>query len=456
MRIVERGIFGLGQALVMMSAACAVAPVESENVLLPRRQKSPTKEVELSASSKELSSTSILGRVVDSADLPLPNREIVLADRQGKRIEVTSDARGEFRATGVTVPYDLLLRLPHGEGILPLAFFGLRTERPQLRVDTNEGAPRVSSQSLRVGVSLPACPAGAGPCWVTLVSVSPSGSGLTSAAYAEGTSPAAFDVEHVFAALPRPDESLNVHVLAGDALSTQYAYAYQGNVQASPGERTSLAMTRLSAIPPGGYVTVEARGASASEAWQWMLSTELQLGEGVTIPMRFEMSSRLTMRLPTFAGASWRVAAWAEGESAAPVAPSLRAWSGTLGLSATSVLLEVPPPALTAPTLATVDSSNDVLISWTGGSGLAVAEFADAQFANSQFRAFTTESEIRLSRLEALGIPRPQSGDYLLELRTLPSATLDDGLSETRNLGHENLDVPGGSTRQRLSVRIAP
>lgn len=455
-------------ASVVVGCADDSARVGPAAVVMPPRTVPPAapESPAPAAPTSELPTIDVGGRVVDDLEQPVVGRPIVVVDRSGKRFEVMTDEEGGFHAMGVVVPYDLLVtQAPSGAVITPLIYLGLKRENPRIEVFERTGATeRAASQPLRIGVKLPPCRATSGACWVSVVSASASGTGGTAGSYTEGAQTAVYELDHAFQeAAPRRDESIDVHVLVGDADYTQYAYARVPHVPAHPGEPMDLGMTAPLPVASGDPVTVAGRATSLPEGWQWTLTSQLELLGGATIPLRYEWSPSSALRLPLLPGATWRAAAWAQHPPAAErpyFHRSLQAWSGTLPLTATNVALDLPlAPETIRPALEGTLSRRGLGLAWSAASpGLASVVLVDVARGQQRFRAFTSDAEIGLQRLEALGLARLDPGDHVFDLTTTPGATVDELTQPDERQRRHRFDshVPGATTYQRFRFQVTP
>jgi hypothetical protein len=402
----------------------------------------------------------VAGRVADDGDTPVVGRSITLVDRRGKRQEVLTDEEGGFYVRGVATPYDVLVdAAPSGAVITPLVFLGLQRAQPRLEVFERHGTTqRPPSQPLRVGVKLPPCRAAGGSCWVSVVSASASGGGATAISYTAATETALLELEHAWREKTlRPSESLQVHVLAGDAEYTQYAYTRLMQVAARPGESTDLGMLLAAPVPSTEPVTMTGHTEGLPEGWQWTLSSQLELPGGAEMSLRYDWLPSSSMRLPVLAGATWHVGAWVQ-HPPTPERPyfhrSSQAWSGTLPLTTTNIALDVPTaPEVIRPAMEGTFSRRALGLAWDGHApALASVVLSDLRRGKQRFRAFTAAPEISLARLEALGLPRLEPGEHVIDLATTPGATVDE-LTEpdpVQRRDRFDVHVSGGTTYQRF------
>lgn len=417
-------------------------------------------EARADARAPEPPAIDVAGRVADERDAPVVGRSITLVDRRGKRQETLTDEEGGFYVKAVAAPYDLLVdAAPSGAVITPLVFLGLARARPRLEVFERQGStPRPAPQPLRVGVKLPSCRAIDGSCWVSVVSASPSGGGGSAISYTSGTDTALLEVDHSWREETlRPSEALEVHVLAGDADYTQYAYARLAHVPARPGEPTDVGMLVPAPVASSDPVSMTGHSEGCPEGWQWTLASQLELPGGAELSLRYDWLPSSSMRLPVLPGATWRVGAWVQ-HPPTPERPyfhrSSQAWSGTLPLGTTNVALDVPTaPEVIRPAMEGTLSRRALGLAWDGHApALASLVLADLGRGKQRFRAFTASPEISLARLDALGLPRLEPGEHVIDLTTTPGATVDELTDPDPLQRRDRFDVhvAGGTTYQRF------
>lgn len=434
---------------------------------LPRPARTPAPAgppAESDAQAPEPPTIDVGGRVVDDLEGAIVGRPITVVDGRGKRQEVLTDEDGGFYAMGVVPPYDVLVeQAPSGAVITPLVFLGLRRRDPRLEVFERLGStPRPAAQPLRIGVKLPPCRATEGACWVAVVSASPSGGGGTAGSYVDGTDHAVYDLDHSWReTTTRPAETIDVHVLVGDAEYTQYAYAHVTRVPIHPGEPSDLGVTVPSPVASTEPVAVSGHTSGMAEGWQWTLASQLELPGGAAIALRYDWSAASSMRLPSLPGATWRVGAWAQ-HPPTPDRPyfhrSSQAWSGSLPLTAANVALDVPvAPEPIRPEMEGTLSRRGVGLAWDGDApALASVVVVDLARGKQCFRAFTSEPELALRRLEALGLPRLEPGEHVLDLTTKPGAIVDEVAEPDEHTRRSRADVhvPGRATYQRFRFLV--
>jgi hypothetical protein len=420
----------------------------------------------MDAQPPELPAFDVAGRLVDDAESPVVGRALAIVDHLGRRQEVLTDEDGGFQAAGVAPPYDLLVEAaPSGAVTTPVVFLGLGRADPRLEVFERQGpAPRAEPQPIRVGVNLPPCRSADVGCWVSVVTSSPSGGGGTAGSYTAGTESAVYDVEHAFrTAVVGANETIDVHVLVGDADYTHYAYAHLDHVAARPGEPTEARALRPAPVASSEPVSVAAGSNGAPDGWDWTLASELELSGGALIPLRYEWAAASSMRLPLLPGATWHVGAWIQ-HPPTPDRPwfhrSAQVWSGTLPLATTDVALDVPgvPEPLRPEVEGTLSRRARALVWGAQPPSLASVVLLDLASGQQRVRAFTTDAEVSLRRVEALGLPRIAQGPHVLDLTTTPGATVDELTDPDAQRRKDRFDVhvAGGTTYQRFRFVVTP
>lgn len=450
-------------ALGAAASSCADedARVGSSDVPRPARKLAPAGPApEADGHPPEPKTIDVGGRVVDDLDGAIVGRPITVVDGRGKRQEVLTDEDGGFWAMGVVPPYDVLVeQAPAGAVITPLVYLGLRRADPRFEVFERQGiTSRPAAQPIRVGVKLPPCRATEGSCWVSVVSASPSGGGATAGSYVDGTDHAVFDLDHAWReATTRPAETIELHVLVGDAEYTQYAYAHLSRVAVRPGEPTDLGVVVPAAVDSTEPVAIAGHTSGMPEGWQWTLASQVELPGGAAVALRYDWTAASSMRLPDLPGATWRVGAWAQ-HPPTPERPyfhrSSQAWSGTLPLSTTNVALDVPvAPEPIHPSIEGTLSRRGTGLSWDGHApALASVVLVDLARGKQRFRAFTSEAEISFRRLEDLGLPRLEPGEHVFDLTTTPGAIVDELTEPDEHARRSRADVhvAGATTYQRF------
>jgi len=449
------------------ASSCAddAARVAASDVPRPARTLAPAAPAaDADAQVPELPTVDVGGRVVDDLEGAIVGRPITVVDRRGKRQEVLTDEDGGFYAMGVAPPYDVLVeQAPAGAVITPLVFLGLHRKDPRLEVFERQGTTtRPAAQPIRIGVKLPPCRATEGSCWVSVVSASPSGGGGTAGSYVDGTENAVYDLDHAWREVTtRLAETIDVHVLVGDAEYTQYSYTHLIRVPVHPGEPTDLGVVVPMPVDSTEPVAVAGHTSGMPEGWQWTLASQLELPGGAAISLRYDWSAASSMRLPNLPGATWRVGAWAQ-HPPTPDRPyfhrSSQAWSGTLPLSTTNVALDVPvAPEPIRPAMEGTLSRRSMGLAWHGPApALASVVLVDLARGKQRFRAFTSEPEIALRRLEALGLGRLEPGEHVFDLTTTPGAIVDELAEPDEHARRSRTDVhvPGSTTYQRFRFLV--
>ena len=418
-------------------------------------------------SGAERSAIDVRGRLVDDLHAPVFARSIVIADARGRRFEVVTDTDGAFHAAGVLAPYDLhVAQAPSGSTLTPVVYLGLHRPDPRLEVfERNGPSTYPESQLLRVRVKLPSCPVSSRPCWVSVVSASASGGGAMASSYGAGGELAVLDVTHAFQApTPLVGETIAVHVLAGDSHYAQYAYARVGpNVPARPGESADLGITTPLAIDSGAPVTILGRGATLPSGWQWSTACQLELPGGGTIALRYEASPSTTLKLPHLPGATWSVVAWGQNlpdEGDPYSSRASQAWSGALPLTATQVAIGLPAaPEPLYPAPGGELARHGLGVGWkTVDNGLSMVALVDLARSKQRLLAYTSGAELPVDRLDALGVGRLDPGTHVMDLTTIPAATVDDLTQPNDRLRLPRFDhhVPGALTYQRFRFVVTP
>ena len=461
-------------ALIPVAAAISCADdsavVAPPPVAAPARTRAPAGAAapgaDAGAPAPQLPAVDVAGRVVDDAANAVVGRSIVIVDRRGMREEVMTDEGGGFHAGAVSPPYDVLVdAAPSGAVTTPLVFFGLVRADPHLEVFEAQGpVTHPAPQTVHVGVKLPRCRDADAGCWISVVTSSPNGGGGTAGSYVEGTADAAFDLEHAWRSpAVDPNETIDVHVLVGDAEYTQYAYGHVVGLAPKAGAAMDAGVVIPVPVPASEPVSVAAGMNGAPDGWEWTLASELELAGGTTLALRYEFSTTSAMRLPLLPGATWHVGAWVQ-HPPTPDRPwfhrSAQAWSGTLPLSTTNIALDVPAvPEPLRPTIEGAFSRRARAFVWDDHApALASVVLVDLATGQQRFRAFTTEPQLSLRRLEALGVRRIAQGAHVLDLTTTPGATVDE-LTDPDDLHRRDrfdVHVTGGSTYQRFQFVVTP
>lgn len=406
------------------------------------------------------------GRVVDTFEAPIIGRPVTVVDGRGKRQEILTDEGGGFFAMGVVPPYDVAVAMaPSGTVITPLVYLGLTRRDPKIEVfEGGEPLPLPQSQSLVVAVMLPPCRVVKGACWVSLASASATGSGANAASYTRGGVAAVYTIDHAWSEkTTRPNEKIDVHVLAGNAEYTQYAYARVVDVPARPGETTDIGGTAPLPVEVTEPVIITGHATAMPAGWDFTLSSRLGLPGGAAIALRYDLSARSVLRLPLVPGATWNVGAWAQPPPA-PERPQFHrssyAWSGAVPVTATSLTLDVPmAPEPIRPALEASLSSHGIGLAWDGTTqALASLAVVDSVRNRQRFRVFTAESEVSLKRIEALGLGRLLPGEHVFDLTTTPNMTVDQLThpDAKQHSGRFDLHAPGARTYQRFAFQVTP
>jgi len=457
---------GIGVAALVAGVACGEgAPPPSgaskAKEAVPVGPLAPVVDAGAEAASAEID---VAGRVVNEREGDVIGRPIVVVDKRGKRLEVMTDEGGGFHAMGVVPPYDVAVApAPSGPVITPVAYLGLRRSDPRLEVFEPEGpVRRPASQSIKIGVKLPPCRATVGACWVSVVSASASGGGATAGSYVEGAVSAVYEIEHAWRAeSTQKGETVAIHVLVGSADYAEYAYARVPSVAARPGDTCDVGVVTPSPVETTDRVTLAAQARSLPDGWQWTLASWLDLPGGATFALRYEWSAATSMRLPRLPGATLRAGAWAQHppvEERPYFHRSSQAWTGSLPLGAADIALDVPMgPDTVRPTIEGVLSRRGLGLAWDPrATGLFSLVLVDVVRGRQAVRAFTSETAVTLTRLEALGLGRLDQGDHVLDLTTTPGAdveTFTDPDGEARRARFDR-SSPGATTYQRFQFQV--
>lgn len=427
-----------------LAAACGRSEVTSDpsSVALPARTPPP-------AGDSGAPGLDVGGFVMNDDNTPIIGRPLDLVDARGRHFPQLTDEGGAFWALGAMPPYDVLVGpAPSGSVITPIAVLGLTRADPRIGVSEHDGADAKPAYVLvPVTVTLPPCQDPAQSCFVSITSASATGRGVTIAWYSEA-GPTAFAVEHVFTGADVPaGETLDVHVLAGDADYTQYAYATAHGVTADAG--ATLTPVPVEASEP---VVIAAQSSGVPPGWDFTLSSELELVGGALVTLRWDWATSSLLRLPVIPGARWRAAASAV--SPMPDDPSLprltsQARSGSLPIPSDNVALDLPSPPSSV-------SFSDGVIAWRGARSLSSVIVIDDTRGAQRFRAYTSEGAVSLERLAALGLPALEAGNYSVDLATTAGADVDAFAEPDERVrgARFGLDQPGGGTYQRARFTV--
>jgi hypothetical protein len=463
----NRWSMSLALVALAVCAACAddTARVGAAEIGRPARLPAPASpDVGADAGAPEGSFIELAGRVVDDLEKAVSGRPLVVVDGRGRRQEVYTDEDGAFRASGVAAPYDLLVtQASSGAVVTPLVFLGLHRADPRIEVFEGQGpTTRPASQPIRVGVKLPECRAIEGSCWVSVVTASASGSGATAGSFTAGAASGIYDVDHAWREPnTRPGESIDVHILVGDARYSEYSYARVIRIAARPGEPTDLGMLMPLPVESTDPVSVAGHANGLPTGWQWTLASQLELPGGATIAMRYDWAAASAMRLPQLPGATWHVGAWMQ-HPPTPERPyfhrSSQAWSGTLPLTTTNVSIDVPSaPETMRPAMEGTLSRRGPGFGWDGRApALASLVVVDLARGRQRFHAFTADAEVPLARLEALGLAKLEPGEHVLDLTTTPGTSVDELTQPDprQRKGRFDPQVPGATTYQRFQFMV--
>ena len=462
-----RWSMSLASLALAVCAACAddTARVAAPEIGRPARAPAPaTPDAGGDAIPPDPASIELAGRVIDGLEKAVSGRTVVVVDRRGKRQQVFTDEDGAFRVAGVAAPYDLLVTQAHpGAVVTPLVFLGLHRTDPRIEVfEGQEATTRPAAQPIRVGVKLPECRAIEAACWVSVVTASASGGGATAGSFSAGATMGVYDVDHTWREpTTRPGESIDVHVLVGDAHYAEYSYARVIRIAARPGEPSDLGTLVPMPVESTDPVHVAGHANGLPTGWQWTLASQLELPGGAMIALRYDWVAASAMRLPQLPGATWQVGAWMQ-HPPTPDRPyfhrSSQAWSGTLPLTTANVSIAVPDaPETTRPIMEGSLSRRGPGFAWDGATpALASLAVVDLLRGRQRFHAFTADADVPFARLEALGLARLEPGEHVLDLTTTPGTSVDEltQLDPHKRKARFDRHVPGATTYQRFQLMV--
>jgi hypothetical protein len=451
----------------------------------------------------------VSGLVANDLGEAVAGRAVVLVDAEGARRATVTAGDGSFGVDAVALPYDVAVA-----GSPPAAFLGV--ERLEATFEVGEpGGPAVMppSQTVRIGVRAPGCPALRPVCSVTVVTASVGGDGFARAPCAArtqdaapvgGSPPAALpptivNVIHAWRTLPPAGASVAVHALvrcdaaaggggqgsvdepprAGDGGGSladgAFAYGRVDGVPAAPGSLRDAGMMDAAVIASTAPVTFGARGDTDELApWVWTTAVRLDLGgarggagegePGYVFATAEDPAT--TLRLPNVRGAAVRVEVRAEHPRNDPSGGFFRsaeAWSGAMPVitSTPAALLGVDlvaGPDILAPETGT-PLPPDADFSWQGGgAALATLAVADSSRSIQCFRVSTDNEDIANGRLEALGLPPLDPGPHLIALTTYPKSSVADATSPDPAVRRRRFDRTqrGAATYLRAPFDVAP
>jgi hypothetical protein len=431
---------------------------------------------------------SIRGRLrTDTGEL-LGDRQVVVVDGEGERFDITTDEAGTFALDDIVTPYDLAVAPPSRGGGTITVFLGLRREDPLIDLFERDGpSARELHQRLRLGVRVPICPGRASPnedppdanepppCTLTIVTVSPSGSGSVTLPYSRGTFPLAMgdtppdgcstesvvaEVEHSWrGGPPEVVEAIDVHVLgacrpvAGGIATPRYAYSRAEQVSAAPGDDADLGMVDLLPVPVRAPLAVGARDAeSALSTWTFTTEVALDFGggsAGVLLATTQAASAEvITPAIPETALRVRVVADHPRGAEGGGFHRSAQAWSGVVpvggALEADPVGIAVdidPGPEIVRPAVDGILARRGLGFAWrAAGPVLATLAVVDTARGVRRFRVYTTETAVPLERLAELGLAGLDAGPHVLDLTTTPATTVDDVTSPDAEVKDRRFD----------------
>jgi hypothetical protein len=472
-------LFMVGMTLAL-GLGCADEPVED----VSRAEPDPSPPVPKHDDSKVAPAhddmdgdrIAVFGMLATTEGARVADRAVILVDATGERRELRTDGRGKFVADEIAVPYDLAVA-PGVDGV-PTVILGLARRDPYVEVSEHEILEPVDppSQTLRVGVPAPVCPAPVEDgCFVAVVTGSRSGrGGGRGACSGKSGGAVVVDARHVWRGHDvAAGERIDVHVLtactststsdAGEGvLLPTYGYATLSEIAPAPGETTDLGMVRPHAVPTMPPMNVGARDPGELASWSWSIEVSLDVPSGSPrgeMVLMTASSPAAPLVLPRLPASSFFVHVRA-GESRPDMVPgfdrSVEAWSGA---RAVVPLADPPPvvavevaagPELARPAVGATVAPRDVGFEWTSAvPALASLLVVDLE-RGPRFRVLTDEEEVPYERLEALGFDALHEGGHLVDLTTSPRRRLDEATSPDPSVRNRYVSGTRGSAETRL------
>lgn len=370
----------------------------------------------------------VLGR--DAA--PVAHREVVLVDARGRRTSAETDAEGVVRVADVILPVDVAVR--GASGPVPAApWVVMGVSRGEARVRTGEIstalAPAFESR-LRVGVVVPEGTTYA----LDVLTRSASGEGRARIDVAKSDGHAVVEVSHLWEALPPDRENVQVDVLVSGAPSPCFFHGRRVIPDVRSGEPRDVGMIDTSPVPTR-LATVESR-AELSFAYERSVGASVDvLGRPLFVVER--RGTDLTTPVPVVPGSTLSTWAFAERGESGPgeLHAGTRAWNGQTPIDAPSLepLLLDLPPAPETPSAGRTFPSDAPAIVWArqdlGVSALGRLTVSSIDPPRTLFHVETSERSVVRSRLDALGVPWPVPGSYVLDVATLSGVDVADATS---------------------------
>jgi hypothetical protein len=452
---VLRGFAPLPIAVLL---ACAASPASTSIAPAPSADAPPAPDAPEAAEPSGPPSLvgvapGVDGCVVDVFGVPVAGRSFVLVDGRGRRTAAQTDDGGLFRVSDVRTPYDLAFAPPSDGAIVePVAYLGLGRRDPRLALPERQG-PGAPSHLVHVTVTLPACVDSA--CWVSVTTASPSGAGADGRAYGAGEARASFAIEHAWNVDDLAvGESIDVHAVTVDGAYAAFAYAAAVGTDGTLGDASDVGLVPapIGAVCP---VTAHASG-SVSRGWESFVAPRVVLGSGASIALPAVSGHTFVGCLPSLAGATFDVTAWAD-EPHAVDRPwddrSVSAWSALVPLAAQQVDVDYPTElTLTRPKPDGVLARKAVGLAWRSGAGTMSVELYDLAHERRDFRVYTSEASVPFKRLEHLGIARPEIGAHVLE--TTRSGGDLEALTDPALAGAAR--AAGASSYERFALTVTP
>lgn len=446
-------------------AACDDARVDGGGAFVGPAPRLPDSPHAVDAGSGAATAGGVLlrGRVETDEGVAIIGRPIVVVDSRGKRTEVLSDEGGAFYVADVERPYDLAVAsAPSGAPRVPTVYLGVTREDPFLELFERDGpSERARMQVVRVGVKPPPC---ATTCTISVVTVSQTGGGASSAPYS-GEDAVVFDIEHEWNAPSlAPGESIDLHVLTMDGARAKFAYARKRGIRGESGDITDVGMIVPEAVASSAPLTVKAIPHGVSASWPTILGTYLELPGGGSMQLMYEPKAEDTLQLPLLPGAGVRATAWMQHPPVADLPyfrHSTQVWTGVRRIVGGKVALDMlagPVPA--RPTAEGSLSARGPGIAWVNPPN-APAPLSEVTVSNVArgavlYRVWTSGEEVSFAKLEQLGLARLEAGDHELGLTSTPAHDVDVVVDPDARARHARSEqrAPGSSTAQGFRFRV--
>ncbi len=454
--------------VLVFTFACARAePVRDHEPVLDRR---PRRSVVATEPVREphASPLDVGGTVATDLGHPVVGRRVVLVDARGAQYLTTTNEVGRFAVPGVTPPYDLAVA-PGPDGAVN-AFLAASRSDPHVELFERDGPTQTPArQQFRVGVAASLCPATSW-CWVTVATASPSGSGEVTGYFRAEDGLAVVDVEQGWHRTSLvPQELVDVHVLVGNDEQSWFAYARLPSQRAAPGDHVDLGIASVQPVEVSEPLSLDvAPDAGALAGWSWASSVSLDLpgdpgGPVASCLFALRDTASSTLRVPRIPGATMRASMLAQHPRVASpsgFSRSTEAWSGAVAIPTSLTFGIAPGPELLRPQPDGALARRGTGFAWSSATGPALFSLLVVDLARGvpRFRVHTNEPEVAFARLRALGISRLEPGQHLLELASVPSAAVQDVLSEDVDVRHRHRDPtrPGAVMRIRVPFTVTP